>query len=62
MARDYLRSGLGPLHVEVEFARYCDAADRLVPTPSVEQRIRMIAAALLQYGTLMGEEIFELSQ
>lgn len=24
MARDYLRSGLGPLHVEVEFARYRD--------------------------------------
>jgi hypothetical protein len=38
-------------------ARLRDAAHRLVQTPWAQQRIRLVAAALLHHGTLTGDEI-----
>jgi hypothetical protein len=57
MARYYLARQFGPLHVEAEIVRLRDAAERLVRTAWAEQRIRLVADALLQHGTLTGEEI-----
>ena len=57
MARQYLAHHLGPLHVEAEIARFRDAADRLVWTSWTQQRIPVIAAALLECGTLTADEI-----
>jgi hypothetical protein len=61
MARRHLSQQFNPLHVGAEFARLKDAARRLVRTPWAEQRIRLLAAALLRCGTLSAEEIFEVS-
>ena len=47
----------GPLQVEAEIACFRDAADRLVSDPWAQDRIRLIAAALLRQGTLTGDEI-----
>jgi hypothetical protein len=38
-------------------SRLRDAAQRLVQTAWAQQRIRLVAEALLQCGTLTGEEI-----
>jgi hypothetical protein len=57
MARRYLSRRFDPWRIVAEIARLGDAAERLVRTAWVEQRIRVIADALLQYGTLSGEDI-----
>jgi hypothetical protein len=58
MAKDYLaRAGYDLLQIGFQLNHYRDAAQRLVRTPWARHRIRLIAAALLQHGTLSGEEI-----
>jgi hypothetical protein len=57
MARRYLARRFEPLRIEAEIARLRDAAERLVRTPWAQHRIELIAAALVQHGTLTGEEI-----
>jgi hypothetical protein len=42
-------------------ARYRDAAQRLVRSPWAQQRIRLLADALLRTGSLSGDEILDLS-
>ncbi len=59
MARGYLARHYQPLQVEAEIVRFRAAADRLVV--SEQRRITTIANALLKFGTLSGEEIFEIS-
>jgi hypothetical protein len=60
IARRYLARQFGPLQVAAEIARLRDAAQRLVRTAWAEERIRLLADALLRHGgTLSGEEIFE---
>jgi hypothetical protein len=62
MAREYLaRSVPNPLRAAGELARCRDAAQRLVRSQWAQQRIAKLAEALLRYGTLRGEEIFELA-
>ncbi len=56
-ARDYLAREFAPLRAAAEIARYRDAAQRLVRSPWAQDRIRLIADALLRQGTLNGEEI-----
>ena len=51
MARHYLSPQFDPLWIGVALARHRDAADRLVRTPWVEGRVRVIAAALLRRGS-----------
>ncbi len=61
MAREYLaRHITNPLNAAAELARYRDAAQRLVRSPWAQQRIRLLADALLRRGNLSGEQIFEL--
>jgi hypothetical protein len=62
MARDYLARQFSPLQIGAELTRYRDAAQRLVRSPWARHRIRLLADALLQHGTLTSEEIFELSK
>jgi hypothetical protein len=57
MARQHLARRFEPLRIAAEIARLRDAAERLVRTPWAEQRIRLVTEALLQRGTLTGEEI-----
>jgi hypothetical protein len=57
MARTYLSRRFDALRIGAEIARLRDAADRLVRTPWVQDRIQLIAAALLHHGTLTGDEI-----
>jgi hypothetical protein len=59
MAREHLSSGAiaNPLQVTIELARCRDAAARLVRSAWAQQRIRLLADALLRCGTLSGEEI-----
>jgi hypothetical protein len=57
MARQHLVRRFEPLLIAAEIARLRDAAERLVRTPWAERRIRLVAEALLQRGTLSGEEI-----
>jgi hypothetical protein len=60
-AREFLAQKLGPLQLGAEMMRLSAAADRLVRTPSVQQKIRLIADALLQRGSLTAAEIAALS-
>lgn len=56
MAREYLaNAGLHLLQIEAEIVRARLAADRLVR--SEQQRIRVIADALMQRGSLSGADI-----
>jgi hypothetical protein len=57
MARQYLARRFHPLRIAAEIARLRDAADRLMRTPWAQQRIEMIAAALLERCTLSGADI-----
>ena len=61
MARAYLARQLNPLQVGAELVRYRDAAQRLVRSPWAQQRIRVLADALLRTGSLSGDEILDLS-
>jgi hypothetical protein len=62
MARKYLsEGGFDPVLIEVEIDKCRDAANGLVRTPWAQDRIQLIAAALLKRGSLSGEQIFELS-
>jgi hypothetical protein len=58
MAREYLaRSISNPLRAAAELSRCRTAAERLVRSAWAQQRIRLLADALLRCGTLSGEEI-----
>jgi hypothetical protein len=58
MAREYLaRSISNPLRAAAELARCRAAAERLVRSAWAQQRIHLLADALLRQGTLRGEEI-----
>jgi hypothetical protein len=57
MARQHVARRFEPLRIATEIARLRDAAERLVRTAWAEQRIRLVAEALLERGTLTGEEI-----
>ena len=49
-----------PLRAAAELARCRDLAQRLVRSVWAEQRIRVLADALLRCGTLSGEEIHQI--
>jgi hypothetical protein len=57
MARRHLARRFEPLRLAAEIARHREAAERLVRTPWAQQRIELIADALVRHGTLTGEEI-----
>ena len=58
MARECVaRSIPNPLQAAIELARCRVAAERLVRSEFAQDRIRVLAAALLRCGTLSGEEI-----
>jgi hypothetical protein len=61
MAREYLARIVSPLRIGVEIARHQDAADKLVRTSWAQQRIELIARALLERGTLTGTEVLALN-
>jgi hypothetical protein len=62
MARQYLaRHIANPLQAAAELTRYRDAAQRPVRSAWAQHRIHLLADALLQQGTLSGEQIFELA-
>ena len=56
-ARYSLRATSIPLRAAAELSRCRAAAERLVRTVWAQQRIRLLAEALLRCGTLSGEEI-----
>jgi hypothetical protein len=58
MAREQVLCAIAdPLRVGIELARCRVAAERLVRSEFAQDRIRVLAAALLRHGTLRGEEI-----
>ena len=58
MAREHLsRAIANPLQAAAELPRCRAAAERLVRSAWAQQRIRLLADALLRCGTLSGEEI-----
>jgi hypothetical protein len=61
MAREYLaRCVANPLQAAAALARFRDAAQRLVRSAWARQRIRLLAAALLEHDTLTAEQISDL--
>jgi hypothetical protein len=61
MAYEYLaRRIANPLQIGAELARCRNAAERLVRSAWAQQRIRLLADALLRCGTLSGEEIHQI--
>jgi hypothetical protein len=62
MARKYLaRRVANPLQAVAELVRNRNAAQRLVRSAWAQQRIRLLADALLRNGALTGEQILEIS-
>jgi hypothetical protein len=58
MAREYLaRSISNPLRAAAELSRLRDAAQRLVRSAWAQQRIRLLADALLRHGTLTADDV-----
>ena len=58
MAREHLSRAIAdPLQAAAELSRCRAAAERLVRSAWAQQRIRVLADALLRCGTLSGEEI-----
>jgi hypothetical protein len=58
MAREYLaRSISNPLRAAAELSRLRDAAQRLVRSGWAQQRIRLLADALLRHGTLTADDV-----
>jgi hypothetical protein len=57
MAKHYLARRFDLLKVGTEIARLRDAAHRLVRTAWAQERVRLLADALLRHGTLTGDEI-----
>ncbi len=57
MARDYLAQRFDALQIGAEMAPLGDAAARLVRSAWGQQRVRQIAEALLDRGTLSGVDI-----
>jgi hypothetical protein len=61
MAKDYLiRAGCDALQVGAGLQQARDAAEWLLTTDWARQRVRTIADALLQFGSLSGDQISEL--
>jgi hypothetical protein len=60
-SRLFSRAAADQKPVALARVRYRDAAQRLIRSPWAQQRIRLLAAALLRHGTLSGDEIFDLS-
>jgi hypothetical protein len=60
MARETLARRFDPLRAAIELARCRVAAERLVRSAWAQQRIRLLADALLRRGTLSGEEIHQI--
>jgi hypothetical protein len=54
IARPYLTREFGPLQIGTEIARLRAAAGRLVRDSCSQERIQLIADALLRHGTLRG--------
>jgi hypothetical protein len=57
MARSYLARYYDPVRIGAGLKQARDPADRLVRTPAVAERIKLIANALQQRGALSGDEI-----
>jgi hypothetical protein len=57
MARRYLAQCFEPVQVGVEMLRLRGSAERLVSTAWARRRIALIADALLERGSLSGEDI-----
>jgi hypothetical protein len=57
MAREYLARHFDPLQAAAELSRCRAAAERLVRSAWAQQRIRLLAEALLRCGTLSCEDI-----
>jgi hypothetical protein len=63
MAREHLSRAIAdPLRAAAELARCRDSAQRLVSSAWAQQRIRVLADALLRHGSLHAQQIYELSQ
>jgi hypothetical protein len=60
-ARKHLAQRFSPLRIGVELERHRDAARRLVTSAWAQDRIRLIADALLRCGVLSNEQIYELT-
>ena len=60
MARQILARHFDPLRAAAELSRCRTAAERLVRSAWAQQRIRLLADALLRCGTLSGEEIHQI--
>ena len=59
IAREYVSRAISnSLQAAAELARCRDAAQRLVRSAWATRHIRLLAGALMQRGTLTGEEIF----
>lgn len=56
-AREYLGRQYDALQIGFQLNRLRDAAERLVRTPWAQHRIGLIAATLLERGTLTGADI-----
>jgi hypothetical protein len=60
MAYAHLERQVGALRRGLEFERLRDSARRLVRTPWARARVPLLAAALIERGTLSGEHLYSL--